>query len=73
MAIFLYPMLFLHFPFDGLVHVLEDHCLYPVWARGPRLPLAGKKVFRAHHEVSILALTRKHQVHGQAHLLLRLA
>jgi len=70
-AIFLYPMLLLHFRFDGLVNVLEDHCLYPVWARGPRLALAGKEVFRAHHEVSILAGTREHQVQGQDHLLLR--
>ena len=69
-AIFLYPMLLLHFRFDGLANVLEDHCLYPVWARGPRLALAGKKVFRAHHEGSILAGTREHQVQGQAHLLL---
>ena len=30
-AIFLYPMLLLHFRFDGLANVLEDHCLYPVW------------------------------------------
>jgi len=69
-AIFLYPMLLLHFRFDGLANVLEDHCLYRVWARGPRLALAGKEVFRAHHEVSILAGTREHQVQGQAHLLL---
>jgi len=72
-AIFLYPMLLLHFRFDGLANVLEDHCQYPVWARGPRLTLAGKKVFRAYHEVSILDGTREHQVQGQAHLLLRLA
>jgi len=70
-AIFLYPMLLLHFRFDGLANVLEDHCLYAVWARGPRLALAGKEVFRAHYEVSILAGTREHQVQGQAHLLLR--
>jgi len=70
-AIFLYPMLLLHFRFDGLANVLEDHCLDPVWARGQRLPLAGKQVFRAHHEISILAGTREHQVEGQAHLLLR--
>jgi len=65
-------MLLLHFRFDGLVNVLEDHCLYPVrvWARGRRLALAGKEVFRAHHEVSILAGTREHQVQGQAQLLL---
>ena len=70
-AIFPYPMLLLHFRFDGLANVLEDHCLYPVWARGPRLALAGKEVLRAHPEVSILAGTREHQVQGQAHLLLR--
>jgi len=64
-------MLLLHFRFDGLGNVLEDHCLYPAWARGPRLALAGKEVFRAHHEVSILAGIREHQVQGQAHLLLR--
>jgi len=64
-------MLLLHFRFDGLANVLEDDCLYPVWARGPRLALAGKEVFRAHHEVSILAGIREHQVQGQAHLLLR--
>jgi len=69
-AIFLYPMLLLHFRFDGRANVLEDHCLYPVRARGPRLALAGKEFFRAHHEVSILAGTREHQVQGQAHLLL---
>jgi len=72
-VIFLYPMLLLHFRFDGLTNILEDHCLYPVWARGPRLALAGKEVFRAHHEVSILAGTREQQVQGEAHLLLRLA
>jgi len=27
MGIFLYPMLLLHFRFDGLANVLEDHCL----------------------------------------------
>jgi len=70
-AIFQYPMLLLHFRFGGLAKVLEDHCLYPVWAHGPRLALAGKEVFKAHHEVSILAGTREHQVQGQAHLLLR--
>ena len=70
-AIFLYPMLFLHFLFDGLANVLEDHCLYPVCPRGARLALAGKKVFRADHQVSILAGTRAHQVQGQAHMLLR--
>ena len=70
-AIFLYPMLLLHFRFDGLANVLENHCLYPVWARGLRLALAGKEVLRAHHEVSILAGTREHQVQGQADLLLR--
>jgi len=66
-------MLLLHFRFDGRVNVLEDHCLYPVWTRGPRLAWAGKEVFQAHHEVSILAGTTEHQVQGQAHLLLRLA
>ena len=70
-AIFLYPMLLLHFRFDGFANVLQDYCLYPVWARGPRLALAGKEVFRAYHEVSILAGTREHQVQGPAHLLLR--
>jgi len=70
-VIFLYPMLLLHCRFDGLANVLEDHCMYPVWARGPRLALVGKEVFQAHHEVSILAGTREHQVQGQAHLLLR--
>jgi len=64
-------MLLLHFRFDGLANVLEDHFLYPVWARGPCLPLAGKEVFQAHHKVSILAGTREHQVQGEAHLLLR--
>jgi len=73
MAIFLNPMLLLHFLFDGLANVLEDHCLYPVWAHGPRLALAGKEVFLAHHEVSLLAGTREHQVQGQAHRILRLA
>jgi len=61
------------FRFDGLANVLVDHCLYPVWARGPRLALAGKEVFRAHQEVSILAVTREHQVQDHVHLLLRLA
>ena len=70
-AIFLYPMLLLHFRFDGPANVLEDYSLDAVWARGPRLALAGKQVFRAHHEVRILAGTREHQVQGQAHLLLR--
>ena len=70
-AIFLYLMLLLHFRFDGLANVLDDHCLYPVWARGPRLALAGKAVSRAHHEVTILAGTRERQVQSQAHLLLR--
>ena len=70
-AIFLYPMLLLHFRFDDFVNILEDHCLYPVWARGRRLALAGKKVFHAHDEVSIQAGTREHQVQGQAHLLQR--
>jgi len=70
-AIFLYPKLLLHFRFDRFANVVEDHCLYPVWARGPRLALEGKKVFRAYHEVSILAGTREHHVQGQAHLLLR--
>jgi len=70
-AIFLYPMLLLHFLFDGVANVLEDHCLYAVGACGPHLALAGKTVFRAHHEVSILAGTREHQVQGQAYLLLR--
>ena len=60
MAIFLYAMLLLYFRFDGLANVVEDYYLHPVWARGPRLALAGKKVFRAHHEVSILAGTREH-------------
>ena len=69
-AIFLYPMLLLHFRFDGLANVLKDHCLYPVWARGPHLALGVQKVFRAHLEVSILAGTREHQVQGQAQLLL---
>jgi len=55
----------------GIANVLGDHCLYPVWARGPLLALAGKEVFQAHHEVSILAGTREHQVQGQTHLLLR--
>jgi len=64
-------MLLLHFHFDGLANVLQDHCLYPAWARGLRLVLAGKEVFRAHHEVRILAATREHQVQVQAHLLLR--
>ena len=64
-------MLLLHFRFDGLANVLEDYCLYPVWAGGPHLVLAGKKVFRAHHEVSILAGTREHQVQCQAHVQLR--
>ena len=64
-------MLLLHFRFDGRANVLEDHCPYPVWACGPCLVLAGKKVFRAHHEVSILAGSREHQVQGQAPLLLR--
>jgi len=63
-------MLLLHFRFDGLANVLEDYCLYPVWARGPRLALVGKKVFRAHHQVSIPAGTREHKVQGRAHLLL---
>jgi len=71
-AIFLYPIL-LHFRFDGLDNVLEDHCLYPVWARGPSLALAGKEGVRAHHEVSILARTREQKILGQAHLLLRQA
>jgi len=66
-------MLLLHFRFDGLANVLEDHCLYPFWARGPRLALVGKEVSRAHDEVSILAGTREYQVQGQAHLLLRQA
>jgi len=66
-------MLLLRLRFDGVANVLEDHCLYPVWARGPRLALAGKEVFQAYHEVSILARTREHQVQGQAHLLLCLA
>ena len=70
MPIFLYPMLLLHFRFDGHVNVLEDYCLYPVWAGSPPLALVGKEVFRAHHEVSILAGTREHQVQGQVHLLL---
>jgi len=64
-------MLLLYFRFDSVANVLEDHSLYPVWARGPRLALPGKEVFQAHHEVSILAGTREHQVQGQAHLLLR--
>ena len=64
-------MLLLHFRFDGLANVLEDHCLYPVWARGSRLALVGKEVFRARHEVSLPAGTRQHQVQGQAHLRLR--
>jgi len=64
-------MLLLHFRLDGLANVVEDHCLYPVWARGPCLALAGKKVFRAHHEFSMLAGTREYQVQGQVHLLLR--
>ena len=70
-AIFLYPMLLVNFCFDGLANVLEDHCLYTVWARGSHLVLAGKKVFQVHQEVSILARTRQHQVQGQAHLLQR--
>jgi len=70
-AIFLYSMIILHFRFHGLANVLDDQCLYPVCARGPRLALAGKEVFGAHHEVSILAGTREHHVQGQAHLLLR--
>ena len=45
MAIFLYSLLFLHFCFDGLANIFEDHCLCPVWARGPYLVLAAKKVF----------------------------
>jgi len=64
-------MLLLNFRFDRLANVLEDHCLYPVWACGPLLALAGKEVFRAHHQVSILAGTREHRVQGQAHLQLR--
>jgi len=50
-------MLLLHLGFDGLANVLANHSLYPVtvWAlaRGPRLALAGKKIFRAQRHVSI--------------------
>ena len=34
-------MLLLHLRFDGLANVLGDHCLYAVWARGPRLAVTG--------------------------------
>jgi len=53
MVIFLDPMLPLHHSFDGLVNVLENYSLYPVWARGPHLALAGKKIFRAQRHVII--------------------
>jgi len=68
-AIILHPVLLLDLFFDGLANVLEDHSLYPVWARGPRLALPAKKVFRAQHRVSIRAGTREHRFWGQAHLL----
>jgi hypothetical protein len=38
-------MLLLHLRFDGFANVLDDHSLYLVWARCPRLALAAKKVF----------------------------
>jgi len=72
-GIFRYPMLLHHFRFNGFANVLVDHCRYPVRARGPCLALAGKEVFRAHHEVSIMAGTREQQVQVQADLLLRRA
>jgi len=43
MPIFPDPLLLLHVAFDGLANVLENHTLYPVWARGSRLTEVGKK------------------------------
>ena len=42
-AIFPDSMRLLHLSFDGLPNVLENHSLYPVWARGLRLALAAKR------------------------------
>ena len=63
-------MLVLNLGFDSLTNVYKNYSLYPVWARGPGLALASKRVFQAQRHVSILVITRGSQVESQAHLLL---
>jgi len=44
-AVLSHAVLLLHLCPDGPANLVQNYCLYPVWAIGLRLSLPGKKVF----------------------------